>query len=195
MWRFFYWEDSDKFRSKYRIQSNRHPEWNYSDNWYYFITIWTKNKIYYFGEIVEWKMVLNDAGVIVENEILQTSKIRKNVTIDEYIVMPNHVHMIVIIDNSNDNGITVETHCNASLHKNLNASLHKWNKFWPQFNNIWTIVRWFKWTCTKQINKKHKSHSFNFAWQPNYHDRIIRNEKELNTIRKYIKDNLRKWNS
>ena len=63
------------------------------------------------------------------------------------------------------------------------------NKFGPQSKNLSSIIRGFKIGVTKYAN----SNSINFAWQPRFHDRIVRNEKELNVIRKYISDNSAKW--
>jgi REP element-mobilizing transposase RayT len=98
--------------------------------------------------------------------------------------MPNHIHWIIIID-KNDN---VETrHCLVSTNNEL-----KQNRFQNQWK--WTIssIIWsFKSICTKTINKS--QNKIFFSWQPNYYDRIIKNEEELQKIRKYIKENPLKW--
>ncbi len=90
-----------KYKQKFRINSNRFKGFDYFSNSGYFITICTKDKINYFWEIIEWKMVLNELLIIVENEINVTQKIRENVIIDEFVIMQNHLHIIIIINNKN----------------------------------------------------------------------------------------------
>ena len=94
---------SDKFADKYRITSSRLPEWDYSSG-EYFVTICTKDREYYFGEIIDGKMKLNKLGNIVDEEIQNTSKIRENVIIDTYVIMPDHVHIIICIDGGGRSG-------------------------------------------------------------------------------------------
>ncbi|HHT9117561.1 MAG TPA: transposase, partial [Candidatus Hypogeohydataceae bacterium YC38] len=71
--------------------------YDYSQVGAYFLTICTHNKACVFGDIVNGEMQLNDYGAIVKNEWLKTDKLRRNVAIDEYIIMPNHIHGIIII--------------------------------------------------------------------------------------------------
>jgi len=86
------------FQNKYRIKSNRRPFWDYSRFGWYFITICTQHKEHYFGEIVDDEIQLNEIGKIVNDELLKTAQIRENVQLDEFIVIPNHVHVIIIIN-------------------------------------------------------------------------------------------------
>lgn len=96
----------DKFRGKYRISSARLREWNYASEGMYFVTICTKNRKHYFGEIVpsksdgkNFEMQFSGIGKAVENEWLKTTEVRPdmNLTLGEYQVMPNHFHAILII--------------------------------------------------------------------------------------------------
>jgi len=173
---------SELFKNKYRIKSTRLEHWDYSSNGAYFVTICTKNRINYLGKIINGKMELSEIGGIVYFEWGNTEKIRTNVLIDEFIVMPNHIHGIVIIENET----VVETHCNASL-RGINTPI---NKFGPQSNNLSAIVRGFKGATT---NKIHSVGFNNFAWQSRFYERIIRNENELNRTREYIINNPIKW--
>lgn len=66
----------------------------------YFITICTKNKEEYLGKIESGKVILNDIGKIIQEELLKTPVIRNNVKLDEWIIMPNHLHLIIEIVNS-----------------------------------------------------------------------------------------------
>ena len=101
---------SNKFRGQYRVQSTRLQHWDYSSEGAYFVTICTKDREYSLGEIVNDKMNYSRIGEIIIKEWENTKKIRSNVVLDEWVVMPNHIHGIIIIENHN-----VETHCNASL--------------------------------------------------------------------------------
>jgi len=119
-------------------------------------------------------MILNDLGKIAYNEWLRIKGIRDGVDLDEFVIMPNHLHGIIII--TNDHIINdVETHSYASLQIKQNLS---------------NIMRGFKGSVT---NKIRASLNKNFTWQPRFYEHIIRNEKSLYEIRKYIKRNPLKW--
>lgn len=150
------------FKNKYRIKSARHEEWDYSQDGFYFITICTEKWKSFFGNIENEKMVLSELGKIVKNEWFKTREIRKNVKLDEFVVMPNHIHGIIQVLNMNvkngTNDTNVETHCHASSANDPNnkneisvktetqsiASLQQGNKFVPQSNNLGAIIRGFK---------------------------------------------------
>ena len=90
-------QPDDKFKQKYSPKSSRLQNYDYSSDWWCFITICTKDRENYFGEIVDWKMILNEYGEIVSEDILWISKHYINVEIDEFVVMPNHIHLIIFI--------------------------------------------------------------------------------------------------
>jgi putative transposase len=106
----------DKFKNKYRIPSNRKPNWDYSVNALYFLTIVTQNRVCNLGEIVEimdgpvspqptpqkYEMVLSDYGKIVEQEWFKSFEIRNELILHEFVLMPNHLHAIVEICSGND---------------------------------------------------------------------------------------------
>jgi len=169
------------FRNKFRIESTRIKDFDYSTPWWYYVTINTKDHIYQFGNIKNCKMILNDIGKIVDAEWLRTKEIRKNVDLDYYVIMPNHFHGIVILNAQLD----VETRCGVSLqHQNENI----FSK--PVKNSLSVVINQFKGSVKRWCNK---NGYVNFKWQPLFYDRIIRNEKELYKIRKYITDNPLKW--
>nr|WP_314896806.1 transposase [uncultured Flavobacterium sp.] len=85
------------FKNKYRIESNRLKNWDYSSNAIYFLTICTCQRACIFGMIENGKMILNQNGGIVEGEILESIKIRKDWIFHNWIVMPNHIHLLVEI--------------------------------------------------------------------------------------------------
>ncbi|MBK8399117.1 MAG: hypothetical protein IPL26_28240 [Leptospiraceae bacterium] len=125
---------NEKYLNKYRIDSARRPGWDYSSSGYYFITIVTKNREFLFGEILGGIMMLSDMGRIVEEEWKRSFEIRRELIIDEFVIMPNHIHGIVYVDDTiridrdDEKSVVVEmynqthneTHSRAS--PNANAS-------------------------------------------------------------------------
>lgn len=176
------------FKDKYRIESARLKGWNYAGNGYYFVTICTRNKECLMGDVLNGEIRLSPIGEIVSQEWQKTEQIRSNVSLDAWIVMPNHLHGIIVIND-------VESHGNASMTQPdaFNASLQKndMNKFGPrpQKNNLGSIIRGFKSAVTNRINAS----EYDFAWQARFYDHIIRDERSLEGIRKYIADNPLKW--
>lgn len=208
-------EGNEKFINRYRIESTRLPGWNYGEDGYYFITICTKNREFYFGDVLcdnggEWSVALSPIGKIVRDELLNTPRIRSNVKLDVWVIMPNHIHVIIIIDNNDCRDALHASQEPTALHAShktrgtstygyikrdaCNASLRDGNVvyknvFGPQRNNLASIVRGFKSTVTKQCNEL----GYQFAWQTRYYDRIIRDERALYAVRQYIKINPQKW--
>lgn len=111
-----------KFRNKYRIESNRMPGWDYSANGAYFITIVTNNRKNWFGKIINEKMILSDFGKIADDEWNESFEIRNELYLDEYIIMPNHLHAIVIIKKNRKKNQT-----NKSNELNKFKDLHDFN--------------------------------------------------------------------
>ena len=88
------------FQNKYRIPSIRLQKHNYSSSGYYFITICAKNKKCFFGNIINDVMQLNDVGKIVQKHWLKIPNHFPLVTLDEFVIMPNHIHGILVIRNT-----------------------------------------------------------------------------------------------
>lgn len=182
-------------------------EWyDYSSNGYYFITICTKWRENFFGEIIDGEMILNNYGEVVKNEVDNTWELRDNVDIDEYIIMPNHVHLIIVIkDNSVGNDCIVPNNIilndiepynaepinpsNMNKSSNMNDLQSGTMQSFPTLSRV---VRWLKWSITSQINKIPEMRE-GFAWQKSFFDKIIRNDEQLNKTRQYIIDNPMKW--
>ena len=87
------------FRDRYRIESARLRGWDYSADGYYFITVCTKNRECFLGRIENEKMLPSPAGKLVEEEWERTEQVRPDVRLDAWIMMPNHVHGIVVLQN------------------------------------------------------------------------------------------------
>ena len=194
---------SEKFRNKYRIASNRLRGFDYASAGAYFITIVTRNREHFFGEIVNDKMVLNAVGEMARDEWYKTPELRPdmNLTLVEFVVMPNHIHGIIFIgkNNFNTEDCPRPRNCRDAMHgvstgiqhndlKMNNLTNYK-NKFGPQRKNLSSIIRGYK----SAVTRKSRPIIPGFAWQSNYHDRIIRNNAELNRIRQYIMNNPKMW--
>ena len=164
------------YKNKFRVESSRLRDWDYSTPWWYYVTICTKHSKSWFGEVKNSRVILNKSGKIIEKEWLKTTDLRKMVELDYYVIMPNHFHGILIVNGPENFVNVVETHSDASLHKVK--------------NNLSYIIRGFKSSCTKQI---HLSGNSTFKWQSRFYDHIIRNEHDLRRIRNYIKNNPLKW--
>jgi REP element-mobilizing transposase RayT len=182
------------FQNKYRIETNRLQDYDYSQPGAYFITIVTKNRDCLFGKIINGKLHLNPKGKIVYEEWIKSFVIRKELECDEFVIMPNHIHAIVIINNENniksgnyDN--IVETHGRASLHHR--ASPH-YRRMVRLPTSLSSFVAGFKSSVTKRINEFRNTPKW-AVWQSRFYDHIIRNESELNKTREYIINNPLNW--
>ena len=171
---------------KHHRRSIRLKGFDYSQPGIYFVTICTYGHTCIFGEINGYKTVLNEFGKIAKTEWLKTSSVRNNIKLDEYIIMPNHMHGIIRITDG-----CVGAHCNVPLQRgNVRPQTEQFGK--STRNSIPTIVKLFKSTVTRQINQLRNTPGFP-VWQRNYFDHVIRNEQELYRIRQYIRNNPVNW--
>lgn len=143
----------NKFRNKYRVESARLNVWDYSNLWWYYVTINTREHIEYFGEVVNEKMELNELGRIVNDEWLKTKLIRKNVELDYYVIMPNHIHGIIILTEKERKDGPVGRLQNKSAEEKLSDETMHRIVFTPSLNanSLGSIVGQFKSVCTKKI--------------------------------------------
>jgi len=155
-------------------KSPRLLNWDYTSTAYYFVTICTKNKQCFLGKIIDDNSQLSEMGEIVADEWIKTSSIRKNVELGQWVVMPNHIHGIIYIDN----GTKMRTAQRAVPTVGLIC------------NSLGAIVGQFKTKCTKRIWAA--GYKF-FAWQPRYYDHIVRDEEDSNRINEYIINNPKNW--
>jgi putative transposase len=171
---------------KYLTQKrSRHlPDYDYSQHGIYSVTIVTKNRLCLFGDVIDNQMVLNDIGKIVRGEWLKSEQIRKEIRFDQWIIMPNHIHGIIFIDEIN---IKIEnkraSHATAS--RGCCTPGRK-----PR--SLSTFVSGFKAAVSRRVNIVNGTESGSI-WQYNYYDHIIHDEDDLNIRRQYIMDNPQKW--
>ncbi|MFN9319471.1 MAG: transposase [Chitinophagales bacterium] len=194
----------DKFNNQYRISSARLAGYDYFQNGSYFITICTKNRIHYFGEIVDRKMILNEIGNLAHEYWQEIPNHFSYIELANFVVMPNHIHGILIIYKNTDNGydrtlqvdipsvetlqgFSVETlQCNVSTDTVKNQKMAEIS---PKSGTISSIIRSYKSIVTKHARYIKPE----FEWQSRFHDHIIRNEPSFNNIQNYIENNPANW--
>ena len=202
---------ADKFQNKYRIPSARLQHWDYGWNAAYFITICTKDREYFFGEIVNGSMNLSGIGIIADVLWYEIKNHAKNIELGDFVVMPNHIHGIIVL-NGNDKitatdgsvdldvavDLDVETRHALSLQSQQPLPPNEPEKTIGQQrfqnqgkNTLSSIVGGYKSAVTKHANRL----KFNFAWQPRFHDHIIRDEKSFQNISTYIVNNPVHWSA
>jgi len=179
------------FKNKYRIDSTRLKKWDYSSDGYYFITICVKNRKRKFGFIKNGFLCLSPQGQIATECWYDLPNHYSNCILDKFVLMPNHLHGIILLNNQ----YNVETRHGASPQKNTinNDSNHDGHirRFGLlKKNSISSIINHYKGAVTKLCNKKL---GIKFQWQSRFYDHIIRNEKSLYKIRRYILNNPLQW--
>ena len=177
------------FNDKYRVESARLKGWDYTKSAAYYVTICTQGKENFFGKIENDIMNLSEVGEIVKEEWLKTELIRKYVYLDEFVVMPNHFHgIIMIINDERDRNTSIQNetaHRAVSTNDLLSTAI-------LQADSLGSIIGQFKSVCTKRIREKYNAR---FEWQERFFDRVIRDENEMNNIREYIHYNPVRWHT
>lgn len=189
------------YKDKYRIESARLKSWDYSAVGYYFVTICTRDKLCTLGNMIDGVMWLSPVGKIVADEWQKTTQIRKNVTLDEWVIMPNHLHGIIVIQ-ENETSHTKTPHPETP-HRGVSTEKPNLCRDVPVARldvarlgvgrlykgSLGAIIGQFKSVCTKRI----WATGHDFAWQPRFYDEIIRDENHLDSVREYIHNNPLKW--
>ncbi len=162
------------YKNKYRVETARLQGWDYGSNASYFVTICTKEREHFFGEIADGKMIMSELGKCADKCLQEITEHFPFVVLEEYVVMPNHIHGIVIIDKPPPPPPPPP---------------QSKNKFGPQSQNLGSIIRGFKIGVTNEA----KQIQPDFKWQARYHDHIIRIEKTYQRIKDYIMTNPLNW--
>ncbi|PHJ57710.1 transposase [Nostoc linckia z18] len=167
--------------------STRLRGYDYSSAGFYFVTICTYKRQCLFGEIVNEEMVLNEYGKIVAKEWIESSEIRQEIELDEWIVMPNHFHTIIAIHQPP--GCLPDT-SNNSPQTNDNSQ-----RIIPPMKprSLSSAIAGFKCATTTRINTIRNA-AGTPVWQRNYYEHIIQNQFSLEKIRQYIQNNPQSWN-
>lgn len=170
---------NDKYLNKYRIPSARLSNWDYGSHGLYFITICTKDRVPYFGEIVSERdpktqniasLRRTPIGEIAYQNWLDIPKHFDFIELDEFVIMPNHIHGILFINRPD-------------------KQFWEKNKFGIQSQNLASVIRGYK----ASVKTYATQNNIEFNWQPRYHDRVIQNKKEYLNVREYIFKNPEQW--
>lgn len=187
-----------KYNNKYRIESVRLKNWDYRNHGAYFITINTGNRKHFFGEIINSEMQLSPIGEYAENFWMEIPKHFPFVELGNFVIMPNHTHGILIINNPNP---VISLHCNEinkslqcnEIDKSLQCNDSTGNQYFsdisPKSGSISTIIRSYKSVVSKHARLLNPE----FNWQPKFHDHVIRNSESFERIQNYIENNPSNW--
>lgn len=163
----------------------RLKDYDYSQTGYYFVTICTKDRMNYFGKIIDGVMILNEAGKMVEKWLFEIENKYPQYHCDYYQIMPNHIHFII-----QNVGADLCVWPNNNVENVIEKGEHAGSP-------LPTVVQWFKTMTTNEYIRGVKNNNWmNFnkkLWQRNYYEHIIRNEKVLYEIRNYIYLNPINW--
>lgn len=161
--------------------------YDYRSEGLYFITICTKDRLPYFGGVKNGEMELSDTGIIVRDYWLDIATYNPQAFLGEFVVMPNHVHGIIGLQTADATTATA-LRCNAAT-GNTDKNQYM-ATISPKSGSISRIIASYKAACTKMIRSVGTEP---FAWQSRFHDRIIRNQQELQRVEDYILSNPEHW--
>ena len=165
------------FQKRYRVETARLARWDYSAAGWYFVTICIKGKKNILGSVIDGRIVLSHAGTIVEHELSVTAAHYSNVSIDCAVVMPNHVHAIIVIGGlhpySPTSAVIESTRAETNGRPTLAA-----------------IVGGYKSAVTRHCKLQDIP---NFQWQARFHDRILGSNAAVTGVREYIRRNPENW--
>jgi REP element-mobilizing transposase RayT len=158
-------------------RSIRLPGFDYAQPGAYFITICTQGRVCLFGEIVDGTRYLDDTVSMIERWWTELPHKFAFIRVDQHVVMPNHFHGILIIEGAASRGLP-----EGVVHPSVTLP---------------DIVRWFKTMTTNEYIRGVRQRGWTAfegkLWQRNYYEHVIRNERDLDRIRQYIRDNPAKW--
>ena len=159
----------------------RLPGYDYSEPGAYFVTLVTRGHECLFGEVCDGRVLLNKWGGIVHEEWVMSEGVRHEIALDTFVVMPNHLHGIVIIKDAGITGVRIR----ATGRSPLPIS-------GPGKRSLGAFIAGFKSAATKRINIDRHLPGVP-VWQRNYFEHIIRGETSLGRIREYIVNNPQQW--
>jgi putative transposase len=194
-------------------RSIRMPGYDYGSAGDYFVTICVENRECLFGDIAEGKMVLNDAGRMIQTVWEELPEFYPGVGIDAFQIMPNHVHGIIILVGATPRGCPDPTgprgcqnekgpHARPDQTGQPRDVVGQPQGVAPTGDttggmSLPDVVHRFKTlTSRKYVSGVKQNHWFPFSgklWQRNYYEHVVRNDAELLRMRKYILDNPRRW--
>jgi putative transposase len=180
----------DQKRITHKRQSHRLKDYDYSSPGYYFVTIVSYRRLLFFSEIVAGEIQLRHIGKIVEKCWLEIPKHFQSVTLDEYVVMPNHFHSIVNIVEHQNVGAR---HIVSSLRRQASPySANDQNTKPMGTHSLGAIIGSFKSATTKQVRRLGLTNQKSI-WQRNYYEHVIRDDEDYQRFVQYIQFNPINW--
>jgi putative transposase len=158
-------------------RSTRLHAYDYGRAGAYFVTICSWGRAQIFGQVIDEKVHLSVAGKLVEEEWLRTGHLRAGVTIDSFVVMPNHLHGIVLFHGPGNAG---------------QDSIQRGSRVSRSRGSLGSLVASFKQAVTLRLRRV-EGENRHRVWQRNYYEHIIRNQAELDKVRRYIDENPLRW--
>lgn len=184
----------------------RAKRYDYASPWMYFVTTCTKDRVHYFGNIVDTQTVLSDIGKICDEQLQFMMQKRPSIDMHAYIIMPNHVHLLFYMNERRDTGLPCPEHKQpfirpeysnqkdeakpSSLPQNWNH-VQQWNRRQksnrlPERNQtLGSVIGGWK----SAVSRHCHAAWYDFSRQSRYHDHIVRNETEYHRIKRYIQNN------
>lgn len=169
--------------AKRHRRSPRLRGYDYSLAGAYLVTICTHERDMLFGEVADGELVLSEFGMIVEDEWVATEQLRPSVELDHFIIMPSHVHGIIVL---------AAEHERRDVARYVPATTGEEAFRGPRAGSLGAIVRSFKSSAAKRVNAVRGTPGHP-VWQGRYHDHVIRDEKDLGRVRTYIVNNPLRW--
>ncbi|MBR5643548.1 MAG: hypothetical protein IKW77_05120 [Salinivirgaceae bacterium] len=209
----------DLYQNRFLIPSAR-AAWHDYNGGLYFITICTSGREHYFGEIADGQMHLSEIGTFTDESIRKMESLHNDVRVPLYVVMPNHIHLIMImeptatttptdanVETSNVETPTVETpYYDVSTKNNVStngndvstinndsANAAPRNETMQKIANQCGRVSHIISRFKTAVTKYANDNGLVFGWQPRFHDHIVRNQNEINGIAEYIENNVANW--
>ena len=190
--------------------SIRLPNYDYSQPGYYFVTLCAHERECSFGKIEDNKIVLNETGMLVYRKWHGLPDYFPGVELDQMVIMPNHLHGIIIILDRRKGGVlpplgiippykdaitSVATAMGATTTGDDRGVMTTGATTAPlqKRKTLGQMIAWFKYESTKEINRIITDNPDMKIWQRNFYERIVRNDEELNRIRNYIDTNPETW--
>ena len=175
--------------AKHHRRSIRLKGYDYTSPGAYFVTICTHQRRCLFGDIVDGTMKLSRIGLFVQACWQRLPHHCSNVSLDEFIVMPNHIHGILFLGSSSPSDIALGQ---GILESRKKVQLNATSRQAPKSGSLGAIVRSFKSVTSRKIGQFREPPN-RPVWQQNFYEHIIRNEAALHQIRHYIQTNPQSW--
>jgi len=168
------------YQEKYRVESARLNGWDYRSRGWYFVTLCAQNHACIFGEVADGEVQLSPVGLVADTELRSLAGHYDNVQIDGHVVMPNHVHAIVVIEGE---------HCFSPRARMMPDEKMGSEFTSPKAGSLAAIIRSYKSGVTRRCHEL----GLNIKWQSRFHDHLLRGDKVIAAVREYIRNNPVNW--